>query len=1108
MVNKDLIIVGIGASAGGLEALQGFVKELPTNTNFVYILAQHLSPTYKSLMVDLLSKSSTITVKEAIHQEEIEPDTMYICPPNKNIILEDNKLLLIEPKQLTYGPKPSINLLFESIANHEGNRSIGIILSGTGSDGSRGIRAIKAEGGFTIAQQPQNAKYDGMPNSAINTGNIDLILDVEVMGTEIQELLKYPNKAKSIHNLNEKTIVYQNILNRLKRTIKIDFSLYKPSTIQRRIERRMAALKITNIHDYNEYIAQNEVETQALFKDILIGVTAFFRDEEPFETLKFYLKELISKKKNNNIRIWIPGCSTGEEAYSIAMVLNDVLGNKVVDYKIQIFATDIDTEACTFARIARYPESALINVSEPYIKKYFILKNNEYEIIKPIRDMCIFSKHDISSDPAFMRLDLISCRNLLIYFTNELQQKIFPMFHYALNDDGLLFLGKSESIGNFNNYFNTLDKKEKIYKAVYIGQKNAPLPLRTFSNDPNKELKNINKEIIRSTPTISDMMVEHIQRHIMPICVVVNDKFDMIFIKGKNPYLVHAEGEITQNIFKNIRDELSVELRGGLHACKKECNLIKTQFIEITVDGDIKYVRMLIIPLDNSFTNDLFLITFQEEEKDHLRSYDISLKEIDDNEEIEKLKIELARTRQHLQTVIEELETSNEEMQSLNEELQSSNEELQSSNEELETTNEELQSTNEELQTAYTEMRAMYEERDNDNIRISTIKEDLENTNYRFKTLLESSKVGIFDYDLSNTNELFVDENWLNIMGYNISDLKDETNNILHWFETRIHNDDKMKNQKQFEDLLLNKIEKYTIDIRVLNKDNQYLWVRCFFVGIKDSNNKNIQRILGTLIDINDGKQERLEKEILKNKFTDAISVANLGVWEWNIQTDNLWWSDLMYEIYEIDKKTILNYDTVHSLVVEEDKERHEDIIKGALTGGIAPNMTYKIKTQKGIKYIWIRGSIIFNKDKKPMKIVGVVQDITKQKDKDLSLMQKDMLIDNLLENSFNGIYILNLNHASIVYTNPYFSKITGYSSEEIKDFSYDMFLTLVHNDDLDNFSKHINQLSKSENNKTLKIKYRFKHKNGTYINLSSNNFLTIKDKEREILTSFIEVKD
>ena len=979
--NDDLIVIGIGASAGGLEALQAFLKNVQLDTNFAYIVAQHLSPTYKSLMVDLLAKDSPIKIKEAAHNELMQANVMYICPPNKNILIEDNHIILMEPKQLTYGPKPSINILFESIAASKENKSIGIILSGTGSDGSRGIRAIKAEGGFTIAQQPQSSKYDGMPNSAIDTGNVDLILDVEVMASEIAEIVNYPNKDKPTSILNEETQFYKNILAKLHRNKNIDFTLYKSSTVNRRIQRRMAALKITSLSAYSKYITKNVDEIEALFNDILIGVTSFFRDKEAFLELHHQLEQLIKRKTNKHIRIWTPGCSTGEEAYTIAMVLSEILGQDFDDYKIQLFATDIDEISTSFARMGRYPESAIIDIDKKYVKKYFTVKNDEYEIIKPIRDMCIFSKHDITNDPAFMRLDLIVCRNLLIYFTAELQQRLFPMFHYSLNDRGVLFLGKSESIGSFNNQFKIIDKKWKLYEAVYMGQKVAPLIPKAYKASTTYKRYELARESNKSIPTVSEMMVEHIQRHIMPMCIVVNDVFDMIFIKGRNPYLVHPEGEMTQNVYKNINNDLSVELRAGLHECKKKPGIVKTQFTKVNLIEENKFVRMVIVPLDNSLTNDLFLICFQEESKENLKSYDIIDNMNNNSEEVERLNLELARTREHLQTVIEELETSNEEMQSLNEELQSSNEELQSSNEELETTNEELQSTNEELQTAYTEMRAMYEERDNDAQRMSLIKDTVENTNLRLQTVLNSAHIGIFEYDVVEKKHVYLNTHWSEIFGFENEYIISNARDIMTWYENRIHKDDLDKRTRLYEKLLLGKINDFSIELRVLDSENNYKWVKCFCTALRDTEAGSVKKIIHTLLDISDEKSKMLELEALKNKLTNAANIAKIGTWEWDIEKDKVWWSDEMYSIFGIKKDSELNLSVIENFIHKDDLQLHKKELEKSIKDSRDFTLEYRINVKNKIKHIWAKGSVVKENDK-AIKLVGAVQDITEQRTK------------------------------------------------------------------------------------------------------------------------------
>ena len=1002
MKKNDLIYIGIGASAGGLEALTNLVAHIPPKTNFAYIVAQHLSPTYKSLLVELLSKDSPIKIKAAEDGETIEADTMYICPPNKNIVVDEDKILLLETKEISYGPKPSVNLLFESIANAKRNKSIGIILSGTGSDGSRGIRAIKSEDGFTIAQQPINAKYDGMPNSAINTGNIDLILEPEVMINEIIEILKFRGKNINKNPIQNEFQVYNNIIKRVSSVKKVDFSLYKNSTIQRRIERRMAALKMVNMNNYYKYILENIDEIDLLFQDFLINVTSFFRDEEAFESLKEELKKIIEAKKDKNIRIWIPGCSTGEEPYSIAFILSEILDNKVADYKIQIFATDLDESVIALCRKARYPEAAVINIDRNIVKKYFTVKNDEYEVIKPIRDMCIFSRHNVFSDPAFMRLDLISCRNMLIYFTTELQDKIFPMFHYALNDTGLLFLGKSESIGKFNYQFKLLDKKWKIYQAIYQGTKTPPFPIK-LPSEKEKLARQYKETETVVQPTIADMITDHIRKHIIPKCIIVNDSFEMIYIKGKNQFLVHPEGEITQNIFKNIHESLTLELRASLHSCKKDRKIVKSVYTKLNINNEDIYVRMIVSPLDNSFTKDLFLICFQEEDATAFDKQGLpSLSEV--GSEVEALQLEIAKTKEHLQTVIEELETSNEEMQSLNEELQSSNEELQSSNEELETTNEELQSTNEELQTAYTEMRSMYEERDEENKLTIKLKNDLEDINFRVNAMNNVIKVGIIDYHVSKASDYFVDENFAAILGYKLSELVNKVD-FMQWYESQVHPDDNIIRKQKIEDLLLGKIESYSLDVRIKNKSKEYIWIQCYYIAIKDNNTSHVLRFIGTIKDITNEK--KLEEETNnKKEMIDALLGTNLnGIYIYNFEKKcNTYINEQYTNItgYKLEDLNNISGDNFLKLYhpdelknIVEHLEKVQKLKSNKKTIGIK----YRFKNKKGDYLTLISKDTILKNDKnnKPLEMIGSFVDITEFEDAEINTKKElDKIINSL----------------------------------------------------------------------------------------------------------------
>ena len=853
--NDEVAIVGIGASAGGLEALQSFVKNLPSDSNISYIIAQHLSPTYKSMMVELLRKESKVKILEARDGIIAEANTAYICPPNKNITITDNIMHLSEPSVATYSPKPSVDLLFESLANYKKNKAIGIILSGTGSDGSRGIRAIKAEGGFTIAQEPESSKYDGMPISAINTGNIDLILSPEDIGNELLDIVQYPIKMqeKSANdNRKNYTDVYKNILNKLTQETKVDFSQYKSSTIIRRIERRMTTLKVTSVVDYNNHLLKNKDEVQELFKDILIGVTSFFRDGECFEILQKVLTEYLNKKDEKVIRIWTPGCSTGEEPYTIAMILSEILGSRAAEYKIQIFASDLDVVAIETARKGVYPESAILDIPKNFKSKYFTIKGDQFELIKPIKEMIIFSKHDITRDPPFLRLDLVTCRNLLIYFTGELQKKIFPLFHYSLKANGILFLGKSESVGQFQNYFKTVDKKWKIYEAIYLGRKQTPIMHTNYVPPKYKEPEMIVN--VAKQPSMNEILVSKIQEFVLPSCVIVNEMMDIIYVKGNNKYLIRPDGDSTDNIFKNINHKLSVELRTlftEVDGTKKD--IIKSKYHKINLEKDIvKFVRIAIIPvLTDLNVPPIYILFFQDEDLEHIQPIELGTVG-NDSEKIKQVELELVKTREQLQTVIEELKTSNEEMQSMNEELQSSNEELQSSNEELETTNEELQSTNEELQTAYAELRSSYNEKEEQQNELVKLQTKIQKAN----TLLDESQalanMASWEWNIL-TNSVVWTNNYYNILELDSSKFTPTHESFLGF----INPFDRDRFEKCIDNAIKGKAL-FDITFKVKTKNSNIKTLRAIATVIFAENKKAL-KMVGNVVDIT--AQEQLEEK-------------------------------------------------------------------------------------------------------------------------------------------------------------------------------------------------------------------------------------------------------
>lgn len=709
---EKLNIIAIGASAGGLEALQEFLSHLPEFTNTAIIIAQHLSPTHKSLLVQLLSKQTKLSVAEAKNNTLLAANTVYITPPDKEISVVKGRISLEKPSSLI-GPKPSVDVLFNSLAN-QNQKIVAIILSGTGSDGAKGLASLKGDNFLKIAQDPKTSKYDGMPNAAILSGQVQLILSPENMGQEIIHFFNDPGFYSNLQkeDLENSQNSFDTILKILGKRTGTDFSNYKTATLMRRLEKRLQMLEISDLKRYVNYLENNSKEIDEMFKMMLIGVTYFFRDIEAFNALENHLKSIIeSKKENETLRIWVPGCSTGEEAYSIAILADILIAKSKSSMNIQLFATDIDERAINHARKAIYSASSVADIPDEIKEKYFLRKGQEFEVIKNIRSNVLFSKHDVILNPPFLRVDLISCRNLLIYFNAALQQQVLPIFHYAINNEGYLFLGKAETVGQFTDLFTTVDSKNKIYKRKRGGNigavKFSSFRAHVFSQK-NITPKPVNKEV-----SLTDRVKETLFNTYENPYVVINSDFDVQEVFGDvRLFLSLPPGNIQVNLLKMVNPELQIELRGLLTKVIKESESFQSQIRKFKLFNVDYFVRIAAKPLmyDN-IGQDLYMVIF---EKLNIDEY-INKGNFEDpvtltNIRIKELETELNATKEHLQTYIEEIETSNEELQSLNEELQSTNEELQSSNEELETTNEELQSTNEEMQIAYAELRSIHDE--------------------------------------------------------------------------------------------------------------------------------------------------------------------------------------------------------------------------------------------------------------------------------------------------------------------------------------------------------------------------------------------------------------
>jgi len=705
--NSSLFWVGIGASAGGLEALRTLVRHFPPDAGAVYVVVQHLSPQHKSLLTSLIGRETKLRVLEIEDNTLPEANTVYVAPPNCDVTVRMGRLRLHTPSSELAAPKPSVDRFFRSIAESMASRAVGVVLSGTGSDGTYGVQAIRAAGGITIAQSEATAKYFGMPQSAIESGCVDLILAPEEIGPQFARIIAQPRRLEGIGTDERPKNSYAALMQLLLNHTKVDFREYKASTVRRRIERRIAALGLDGLDAYVEHVKHNTAEATALFKDMMISVTAFFRDPEEFRGLEKHLKALLPEQPERGLRVWVPGCASGEEAYSVAILLVELLGGikALATTPVQIFATDIDTDALAVARRGYYPEAAMDNVAEHLRERYFTRSGGGFTINGAIRDCVVFTTHNVCQDPPFSNIDMVTCRNLLIYFDPELQSKVLARLHYSLNTNGLLLLGKSESVTGAEDLFRQIDRESKVFKRrVRIDRGRTSLAPLIAGSRPT--VRNSLKEEDKRNVDVLRSMFDSLVRAISPNCLLVTADYQIRRVYGNiNRYISLSEGDIRGVTISMLKDSFRHEVRTLISlALRHREPRFGAERRDPDADETMR-VQVQVYPLTMiDGGDDLAVVAFRESTVERAAiAHDPEKPESEQH--IVELERELNTTRDSLQQTVEELETTNEELQALNEELQSGNEELQSTNEELETANEELQSTNEELITVNEELQ-------------------------------------------------------------------------------------------------------------------------------------------------------------------------------------------------------------------------------------------------------------------------------------------------------------------------------------------------------------------------------------------------------------------
>jgi len=858
-------VVGVGASAGGFEAVMNLLKHLPVDTGMAFVVVLHLDPRHKSKLTELVARATAMPVHEIKDDMPVEPNRVYILPANLDVIIAQKKLKLVRRPESERLHMP-IDHFFQSLAAEQGSRAIGVVLSGTGSDGTVGLLAIKAEAGITFAEDEASAKYFDMPRSAIDAGCVDAVMPPGALAEELARIARHPfvrpSRARAKmpeQEFPESIDALGKIFFLLKQSSGVDFSLYKHTTLKRRISRRMVLQRIERVDDYVTMLRSNPEELRSLFHDLLINVTGFFRDHSVYATLKKKVVPKIIKSKSGQgeIRVWVPGCATGEEVYSLAICLMEEVTRAKRNVKFQIFGTDLSEVAITKARTGIFSSSIAKDVSPERLRRFFSrLSGGSYQISRMIRDMCTFARQNICEDPPFSRLDLISCRNVLIYLGPELQRKCMPIFHYALNPGGYLLLGTSETIGTAADLFTLVDKKHKMYcrKATTL------TPNLEFTP---KGAASIKPELIwRETPARSESepglnIQKQADRILLaqysPAGVIVDRHLRVHEFRGNTGrYLEHAPGSASLNLLQMVRPSLIADLRTTIHkACKNRASARKDGAV-FRFNGTPQEVNLQVIPLTVPPSSEIWLLILFDESNPSAGTEPKEARPaarrtgrtgaVRHDPGVVRLRAELDATKESLQAIIEEQEATNEELKSANEEIESSNEELQSTNEELETAKEELQSTNEELTT-------LNEELSNRNLEMAQINNDLTN-------LLSSINIPIamVDNTLAVRRATPMAEKLFNLLPSDIG-------RRLSDFRANLSIDNLDNLIREVIDTLTTRESKV--------QDNQGRWYSLRIRPYRTGENK-IDGAVITLVDI-DEEQRRIARLELASQYNEAI---------------------------------------------------------------------------------------------------------------------------------------------------------------------------------------------------------------------------------------------
>ncbi len=1007
------VIVAIGASAGGLEALQDFFKNMPLNTGLSFVVIQHLSPDYKSLMDELLARYTQIPIKIITDGMLVEPDHIYLIPPRKNLYIFHRKLFL-EDQNIKRGLNLPVDIFFRSLATEMGKNAIGVILSGTGSDGTLGTRAIKENGGIVIVQDESTAKFDGMPRSSVATGLVDFILPPAKMPDAIVNYIKHPfvSKEKALDNILSKNIdTLSKIIMILRDYSGIDFSYYKENTITRRLERRVSINRFDSLDQYLIFLSESDKEKETLFRELLIGVTRFFRDTEAFESIKENVIPRFKDKKS--LRIWSIGCSTGEEVYSVAFLISDFIEKNNLNCEVKIFATDIDKHSLDIASQGLYPDNIVADIDTYYLKKYFVRKDDGYQVHEQIRKMIVFANHNLLKDPPFSKIDLIVCRNLFIYLKSDVQQRLLSIFFYSLSPNGILFMGNSETIGEMSEAFDAIDNKNKIYicKSGYKPPIIKDLPIlshRGQDYETNLFSKRRGSEILKSDKLMEVLLGEYLP----PSIIIDQNDYIIHIINNVSEFVKLQPGKFSQNLYDNLPNELGLFVSTQLRKLKRDNQKTLTEIVYGIKNYEDRKIQITTSKIELEKTL-LYLISFssiKDTETEKVKKSKSKDKVIDVDRQIisriSELEKELQYTKENLQATVEELETSNEE-------LQSSNEELIASNEELQSTNEELQSVNEELYTVNSEYQNKIEE-------LSKLNNDMNN-------LLRNTEVGA----------LYLDRN---LCIRKITPLVSKITNIMQNDIGRpMSHITVLPNYTQIYDDLNTVVDTLQpVDREIfLSKENKWYLVR---LRPYRTDFNAVDGFLITFVEITKLIEERNKVQDLNIKLQSVLELGKVAWWDWDLTNNKVSMDERKATMlgYKIEEFPTDVYD-ICNLIHPDDYDKTMQMMKDYLDGKTNEWKTiYRIRRKDGdFSWYYDRGHFSEFDDKgKPTKITGAVFDVTNLKEFEYQLSGFKQLTERIISDNPYAITILDAS-GSIIYANKKSEELFGIIQDDIVNRHY-----------------------------------------------------------------------